>query len=186
MQKHYPRMFIGLELAAKDKLIIEQWREKHLRGLPGNFVPVENFHITLSFLGQITPDKMETLHIMLADIKAGALSLNTTELGYFNKPQVLYLGVAINDVLTNLVRQCSSINKHLGLPHPHSVYRPHVTLMRKHKEAMPIEAMPPKMAMNFDKFYLFESVSSNKKGTPVHYQKRLSFDLIPSFDMNRE
>lgn len=185
MQKHYPRMFIGLDLAAKDKLAIEQWREKHLKGLPGNFVPVENFHITLSFLGQITPDKMEALHTMLMAIKADALSLNTTELGYFQKPQVLYLGVETDASLINLARQCSSINNNLGLPHPHSIFRPHITLMRKHKEAMPIEAIPPKLTMSFDKFHLFESVSSNKKGTPVHYPKRLSFDLLPRFKISR-
>lgn len=184
MQKHYPRMFIGLDLAAKDKLAIEQWREKHLRGLSGNFVPIENFHITLSFLGQITPDKIETLHSMLMAIKADSLSLTTTNLGYFQKPQVLYLGVETNESLTDLARQCSSINNNLSLPQPHSVYRPHITLIRKHKEAMPIQAVPPKMILSFEKFHLFESVSSNKKGTPVHYPKRLSFDLLPRMKMS--
>ena len=186
MQKQYPRMFIGLDLAAKDKLAIEQWREHHLKGLSGNFVPVENFHITLSFLGQVSPNKIERLHQLLADIRAPSFKLTTTELGYFQKPQVLYLGVDTITPLADLARQCMSINNYLGLPQPHSKYRPHVTLMRKHKDAMAIEAIPPNLTMSFEQFHLFESVSSGKKGMPVHYPKRMSFNLLPNINLSRQ
>lgn len=184
MHKRYPRMFIGLDLAGKDKLTIEQWREKHMRGLPGNFVPVENFHITLSFLDQVQPDKMEQLHALLSDVKAETLTLTTTIIGYFQKPQVLHLGIENTAALDQLARQCASINNRLGLAQHHTSFRPHITLMRKHKEAIPFEAEPPKMTLQFNQFHLFESVSSNKKGMPVHYPKRLSFDLQPRLKAN--
>lgn len=179
MQKHYPRMFIGLDLAAKDKLAIDQWREKYLKGLPGNLVPVENFHITLSFLGQITPDKMESLHNLLTGIKAETLHLSTADIGYFQKPQVLYLGIETSEALSDLAQQCLSINSSLGISKQHSNYRPHVTIMRKHKVATPIQVPLPHLNLKFEQFHLFESISSHKPGTPVHYQKKLSFDLIP-------
>jgi len=179
MSKHYPRLFIGLDLAAKDKLSLQQWREKHLRGLSDRPVPAENFHITLSFLGQVPPNKMESLHQHLSDIKAHQLQLNTTDLGCFHKAQILYLGVNLTESLNELAQQCLQINKALGLPTYHSKYRPHITLTRKHKELVPIEALPPEMTLTFEQFHLFESVPSKKPGTPPHYPKRLSFDLIP-------
>lgn len=185
MQKHHPRMFIGLDLAPKNKLDIEHWREKNLKTSSGTFVPAENFHITLSFLGQLPPEKMESLHAMLMGIASENLTLTTTQLGYFQKPKVLYLGIENCDAINALAKQCLSINNKLGLPQPHSTYRPHITLMRKHKEAMPILANPPKLTMTFEQFHLFESVSSTKKGVPPHYPKRLSFNLTPKLSITR-
>ena len=179
MQKHQGRYFIGLDLTPKDKLTIEDWREKHLRELPDKPVPAENFHITLSFLGNVSPEKMELLHDKLLQIKGQQLKLHTSELGSFQKAKILYLGIEQNHALNALAQQCLKINSALGLPSHHDKYRPHITLTRKHKEIVPIEARPPKLELNFTQFHLFESVSSKMPGTPPHYPKRLSFDLAP-------
>lgn len=179
MKPHHPRMFIGLELEGKDKLQIAQWRDKHLHGLSDKPVPAENFHITLSFLGHVSQDKMEQLHLALMQINAHQFSTTTTHLGTFKKAQVLYLAVDLVEELDNLAKQCFDINKQLALPNHHSIYRPHVTLTRKHKDIVPIEAQPPGLTLSFSAFHLYESVASNKPGTSPHYPQRLSFDLKP-------
>ncbi len=179
MQKLHARYFIGLDLSAQDKLTLEHWREKHLRALPDKPVPAENFHITLSFLGHVHPDKMELLHELLTQVQEQKLQLTTSELGSFQKAQILYLGIEQNAALCALAHQCLKINSALGLPSHHDKYRPHITLTRKHKEIVAIEARPPKLELNFEQFHLFESVSAKKPGTPPHYPKRLSFDLMP-------
>ena len=180
MQKHHPRMFIGLDLAAQDKIALAQWRDNHLHGLPDKPVPMENFHITLSFLGQVPPEKMEILEQKLTQFQAQALRLSSSDLGSFIKAKILYLGIVQDPNLSELARQCLSINSALGLPQHHQVYRPHITLTRKHKEVVPIVAAPPKLDLHFDQFHLFESISSHVSGKPPHYPKRMSFDLMPS------
>jgi 2'-5' RNA ligase len=103
---------------------------------------MENFHITLSFLGQVPPDKMERLEQKLTQIQAQALRLSNSRLGSFIKAKILYLGIHQDLELSQLAKQCLSINSALGLPQHHQAYRPHITLTRKHKEVVPIVAPP--------------------------------------------
>lgn len=180
MKIHHPRMFIGLDLKGQNKLQIAEWRDKHLHGLPDKPVPAENFHITLSFLGHVATEKVEQLHLALADIDAQQFTTKTTTLGTFKKAQVLYLGVELIEELSSLADQCFQINRLLGLPNHHDKYRPHITLTRKHKDIIPIEAIPPAIELTFEQFHLYESVSSNQPGKPPHYPKRISFDLQPN------
>lgn len=177
MQKNHSRYFIGLDLSSTDKLAIAHWRDKQIFAATGKPVPVENFHITLSFLGQVPHNKLEQLELLLRDISAGTVKTQTTELGVFSKPKILYLGVELTPSLQLLAQQCLAINGKLGLPSSHDVYRPHITLTRKHAEAAPILFEPPKLELNFTEFHLFESVSSSKQGKPPHYPKRMSFRL---------
>lgn len=179
MHKHQPRLFIGLDLCAKDKLELDAWRHKYLAGLPDKPVPMENFHITLSFLGQVESHKMEFLEQQLNQIKHKLFQLEATEMGCFIKAQVLYLAVTKPPLLEQLAEKCGQLNKALGLPQHHNKYRPHITLFRKHKGATPLMLQPPKLELKFNQFHLYESVSSHIAGKPPHYVKRFSFDLLP-------
>jgi len=177
MQKNHSRYFIGLDLSGADKLAIAHWRDKQIFAAADKPVPVENFHITLSFLGQVPHNKLEQLELLLRDISAGTVKTQTTELGVFSKPKILYLGVELTPSLQQLAKQCLGINGKLALPSPHETYRPHITLNRKHAEAVPILFEPPKLKLNFSEFHLFESVSSLQRGKSPHYPKRMSFSL---------
>lgn len=179
MQKNQSRYFIGLDLSVADKLAIANWRDKQMFGLSDKPVPVENFHITLSFLGQVKHNKLEQLEALLDQISTKTVNTQTNQLGVFNKAKILYLGVESTPTLQQLAQQCLAINGKLDLPSPHDVYRPHITLNRKHAEAVPILFEPPKLELNFTEFHLFESVSSSQQGKPPHYPKRMSFSLNP-------
>jgi 2'-5' RNA ligase len=54
------RAFLGLSPDVKTKLAIELWRNK---AFPCFYAPVPaaNFHITLAFLGQISPKQLDAL-----------------------------------------------------------------------------------------------------------------------------
>ncbi|GHB73053.1 hypothetical protein GCM10008107_23090 [Psychrosphaera saromensis] len=177
MQKNHSRYFIGLDLSSTDKLAIAHWRDKQIFAATDKPVPVENFHITLSFLGQVTQNKLEQLETLLDAISTQRVNTITNELGVFSKPKILYLGVELTPSLQQLAKQCLGVNGKLALPSPHEIYRPHITLNRKHAEAVPIMFEPPKLELNFTEFHLFESVSSSKQGKPPHYPKRMSFRL---------
>lgn len=181
MHKKPSRMFIGLDLAGQDKLAIASWREKHLSGIPDKPVPVENFHITLAFLGQVSSDKIEALEQGLAAIESSAMTLTTTELGCFIKPQILYLGVQLSEPLARLAKACRALSHNLGLATQYHSYQPHITLSRKHREPQPVAAPAPQLPLSFKQFHLFESVSAKQAGAPPRYLKRLSFDLQPNW-----
>jgi len=180
MKKHYPRFFVGLDLDKKAKLAIEQWRHKYLSGLSGKPVPVENFHITLSFLGAVPPEKHELLIQLLESISAHQFSTVTSQLGSFKKAKVLYLGVKNNPAIDDLAFQCRKVNKHLNVPQHHSHFKPHITLFRKHDIHIPINAPKLDLTLHFEKIHLFESVSNAQMGKPPVYHKRRSFKLLPN------
>jgi len=54
---------IGLDLFATNKFAIANWRDKQIFATTDKPVPVENFHIALSFLGQVSPNKLEQLGV---------------------------------------------------------------------------------------------------------------------------
>lgn len=175
------RYFIGLDLSAKDKLTLENWRHSRLGFLCDNTtsdkpVPVKNFHITLSFLGHVTDDKVEQLIELLDAIRFNSFQLQTSQFGVFVKPQILYLGTHLTCELNGLAQQCLAINSKLNFKQDHSEYRPHVTLFRKHKEAIALDVKPPQLDLNFSEFHLFESVS--RKGKSPCYPIRMTFPAL--------
>jgi len=186
MHKHQPRYFIGLDLDAKAKLAIDQWRHKYLAGLSSKPVPMENFHITLSFLGCIHPEQREQLDKLLTNLSADSISCQLGELGAFKKAKILYLGIELSPELEALAEKCISINQALNVPQPHSQYRPHITLFRKHAIDYPVTAPKLDYSLAFNQFHLFESVSSSQPGKPPHYPKRQSFNLVPKFAHHQE
>jgi len=181
MKKHYPRFFVGLDLDKQSKLTIDQWRHKYLSGLSGKPVPIENFHITLSFLGAVPPDKHEQLHKLLEAVHAFQFTAKTSTLGSFKKAKVLYLRVENNEAIDDLALACRKVNKHLNVPQHHSHFKPHITLFRKHDVLIPINAPMLELELRFSQIHLFESVSNAEMGKPPHYYKRQSFPLQPIF-----
>lgn len=177
MSKLQSRYFIGLDLSANDKLKIAKWRDSQSFAFTDKPVPVENLHITLSFLGQVKPNKLEQLEDLLDAISAKNVSTQTCELGVFNKAKILYLGINLTESLQHLAQQCLAINGKIGVASPHEIYHPHITLTRKHNNIVPISALPPQLELNFTDFHLFESVSSSQQGKPPYYPKRMSFGL---------
>lgn len=176
------RYFIGLDVDSKTKLSIYNWREKYLNGLPDRIIPAENYHITLSFLGHISSKQYELLVSRLQEIECSAFSAEITHIGTFLKPQILYLGLKLNEPFSALAEHCRQTNRLLGLKQPHTEFTPHISLTRKHKAAVPIAFEAPNLTLQFEKFHLFESVSSSEKGRSPHYPIRETFDLVPTFD----
>lgn len=184
------RLFIGLELSLEDKFAIGNWRDKHFGqeafGPYGKPVPIDNFHITLTFLGNVAAKHIETLDLALQDthltledthLNTGQITTELTSLGVFIKPQILYLGVDLTDSLQQLAKQCRRLNAKLGLPQQHETFRPHITLFRKHKSATPLDIPPLTQKLTFSHFHLFESLSNATYGKSPSYVKRMSYPL---------
>lgn len=109
----------------------------HLSPSPAQRVPIQNWHITLAFLGNVSAHTYDCA-IRQADRVVGqGFDLTLNEFGYWPRPQVVWLGcstipAALNNLVANLNQQllsCAYIPEHPR-------YVPHLTVVRKANEAL--------------------------------------------------
>lgn len=129
------RLFVALALP--DHI---RWQLRLLcGGLPtGNgyvnrWVPPENFHITLRFLGEVDGRDIEYVDAALAGIRAPRFSLRLKGVDAFSSGQrvkAVYAGVEKQPALQHLHDKVESAVVRAGLPPEGQKYTPHVTLTR--------------------------------------------------------
>ena len=70
--------------------------------------PVENFHITLRFFGELDGTEARDLDHELGEIRAGQFQLNLKGTGWFgaNEPHSLWAGVEKSEPLLSLSSRC--------------------------------------------------------------------------------
>jgi RNA 2',3'-cyclic 3'-phosphodiesterase len=138
------RAFIALEIPAKIQKEIHQATSK-IRSEIGSlirWVPAENLHLTLKFLGDISPAHVEFLTQMLraeADSHR-CFDMHFTGLGSFpnlKRPRVIYIGIQAPAELNALQHAVESGADKLGYRSEERGFSPHLTLGRvKHASQM--------------------------------------------------
>lgn len=158
------RLFIAIELPAELKEILAKLR----RDLPGaRWVLAEQMHLTLAFLGEKEEGSIERLCAELARIHLPPFILTLTSLGCFpnrQRPRVLWVGLAPQARLTNLVAAVQSALLLCGLPVEERPFSAHLTLARlrfpaaREVEAFLASPLPGRLPLlPVDEFILFES-----------------------------
>lgn len=104
------------------------------------FVPLENFHLTLVFIGEVPDDILsrEALAEACAQYKTegGApLSLRFSGTGTFHGKggAILWLGIEPEPAVTRLVSLIKTALRARGVPFDDKAFNPHITLARKYK-----------------------------------------------------
>jgi 2'-5' RNA ligase len=132
---------------------------KFARNFPrrhGRPVPSPNLHITLAFVGAVDTTVHERLRAWAAAIEADRFLLRLTQVGYFPRTRILWLGAACPAALTFLVRQLNEGLELCGFRPDLRPYRPHVTLLRDAGPAPATYEVAP-IHWQVDQFYLMES-----------------------------
>ena len=95
-------------------------------------LPVENFHLTLVFLGEQTEDRLEELHIALEQITAPPVVLQIEGLGVFggDKPRIVHATIRPDPPLTRLQARIARAADMCGIARDTRRFTPHVTLGR--------------------------------------------------------
>ena len=131
------RTFIAIEIPNEiKKQIISQTvglRQKAARSV--RWGAPENIHITLKFLGEISPAQVDLLLPMLKSeaAKYAPFEMTVDELGAFpnvRRPRIIWLGLNAPSALMNLQQSLESAVTRLGHLPDQRPYSPHLTIGR--------------------------------------------------------
>jgi len=103
-------------------------------GIPGaRWVPPENYHLTLRFIGETPAYRAEEIDQALAALKARCFALTLAGIGTFNKggrSVALWVGAERNPALDHLQNKVETALQRIGLEPERRRFSPHVTLAR--------------------------------------------------------
>lgn len=124
------RLFVALDLPWE----IKETLAGFVTNLPGaRWVPIQNFHITLRFIGETGRLQAEEIDHALAAIRVPAFSVSLAGAGWFERAgraTSLWIGVERNDSLFHLQSKIETALRRVGLQPEKRRYNPHVTLAR--------------------------------------------------------
>lgn len=110
-------------------------------GIPDTrWVPPENLHISLRFIGEADGGLFEDIDAALAAIRAPAFTLELRGVGHFGngaRPRALWAGVAREPALQHLRDKIESALVRIGLEPEGQKFKPHVTLSRLKSAPIP-------------------------------------------------
>lgn len=125
------RLFVGIDLP---------WELRHrivalaTTGIQGaRWVPPENYHLTLRFIGEVPPHCAEEIDMVLAVLRGRRFELTLSGVGTFSKggrSNTLYVGVERNPRLEHVQNKIETALQRVGLDPERRRFQPHVTLAR--------------------------------------------------------
>ncbi|MDT8329500.1 RNA 2',3'-cyclic phosphodiesterase [Roseomonas gilardii] len=110
-------------------------------GIPGaKWVPPDNYHLTLRFIGAIERWRAEEVDEALAAIRARPFDLSLCGVGTFEKAgriQSLWVGVERTEALSHLQAKVETALQRVGLEPERRRFAPHITLARVDRAEVP-------------------------------------------------
>lgn len=124
------RLFVALTLPAD----IRERLGGLMGGVPGaRWVPAENLHLTLRFIGDVDEGAAADLDAALAQAPFAPFMLTLQGVGVFGasrRPRALWVGVSPSDELNILQGRVEAAAQRAGQPAETRKFTPHVTLAR--------------------------------------------------------
>lgn len=125
------RLFVGLALPHELRTRLSGMI---LHRFPGaKWVPPQNYHLTLRFIGEVDNGRADDIDAGLSTIAARGFDLTLAGVGTFEtrgRPHALWVGVERNAALEHLRAKVESAVVRAGCEPERRRYQPHVTLAR--------------------------------------------------------
>ena len=158
------RLFLAIEMPAEVKEILSTLRQD-IAGV--RWVPPEQLHLTLLFLGELAPENLDRLCNALATIAIAPFTLTFDRTGCFPRPaapRILWAGIKPHPALSRLVLLSREAAADCGVLVDEKPFSPHITLARS-KQPAPSQAtdfsgrpiIDKKLSMPVDRFILYQS-----------------------------
>jgi 2'-5' RNA ligase len=174
-RKTVERLFFALWPSDDVRQAIRHSCKFSLRHSGGRPVALENWHITLAFLGSVDAEQRACVEHMASVIHLPDLELQLDHIGHWARPRVLWLGAQETpDELTELANRLIVGSRDCGLSLDKRPFKAHLTLKRKVKEPPPPCEVKP-VAWPVKSFAL---VRSNTLPEGVQYEVVRDWPLI--------
>ena len=147
------------------------------------WVPDDNLHLTLRFIGEVERPLADDLTAALATVRNEAFDLRLTGVGMFDPRGggALWAGIAPREQVATLAAKVDRACVAAGLEPEHRAFHPHITLARftRHNQAFAHALIERNRGLgsepfNVDRFTLFESQLSRHG---AHYRPAAAFPL---------
>ncbi len=153
------RAFLSLTPDAETAMTISQWSALCWPMIE-RLVPVQNYHITIAFLGEIDGAVQQSI---VEDIEnrnlGGAFALALNRVGYWPDARVLWLGSdKACEAANKLAQTCKQIANRSGVRVSGKKFEPHITLARKPVVAPPAALIDPDFTVQFESLQLYQSI----------------------------
>lgn len=183
-----PRLFVALGLPEDVTDDLDA-----LCGFPlptARWVPAEQQHLTLRFIGEVEGRRVDDLAEALAEVTTPPFELRLKGIGHFpprGELRALWAGVEPSPPLRQLKRQVDAALRRAGLPPEGRKFSPHVTLAR-FRGPPPVE----RLAAYLRRYSLysgpaftvggFQLYSSHRQAGGPDYIVEAAYELAPGFD----
>jgi 2'-5' RNA ligase len=128
------RIFIGIDLDPQ----VRAWISRFLEGVESfapeaRWVRPESLHITLKFIGEQKPERVEAITERLWRVEGSAFEIRSAGYGFFptaKAPRVFWIGIQAGPQLAELAESIDVAVAEVGIPREDRPYSPHLTLAR--------------------------------------------------------
>lgn len=124
------RLFVALDLPWEVK---EELSDLSFNLTGARWVPTDNFHLSLRFIGEANRLQAEEIDLALATLRGRSFGFSLSGLGWFEKAgrvSCLWAGVERNEHLTRLQAKVETALHRIGLAPDRRRFTPHVALAR--------------------------------------------------------
>lgn len=160
------RLFIAINFnkETKDYLlkVSEQLKEY---SVSGNFTKLENFHLTLVFIGEVQENKVSLIKTAMNKLNSNEFELVLSGIGSFNRTggDIFFIGVKMCEELKNINYFLFNELIKSGFVIEKREYKPHLTLAREVKLKSKINIANKEISTLVNKISLMKSERINKK-----------------------
>jgi 2'-5' RNA ligase len=165
------RVFFALWPDADTRARLARMTKDAVRRSGGRPIAKDRFHITVAFLGNLTPAGLE-IASAVPPIPVGAFALALDTIGAFAASRTLWFGArSVPPALTELERRLWEGLTAKGFVREERIYRPHVTLARR---ARAVDEQIDPVEWRVGELALVESLAA---GRNVHYEPLRTWPL---------
>ncbi len=148
------RLFVAIPLSEEmKKVLVGCLHDLKKQGVEGNYVPAQNLHVTLAFIGEYEdPGRVKQV---IQSVPFPEFRLCLSDKGNFGN--ILWAGVKGNQKLKTYVKNLRAALAAAGIPCDKEKFVPHITLVRKMSARKPFQLHIPKVEMSVKKASLMKS-----------------------------
>ena len=122
------RLFVAIQLSDEmKKSITASLHDMKQKGIKGNYVPLQNLHLTLAFIGET--DEPGKVKEALKNIQIKPFKLALSDMGTFD--DLLWVGIKGNQGLSAAAKAVRDALDSAGISYDRKSFEPHITIIRK-------------------------------------------------------